>query len=579
MGSFDEDFAGYVRPSASKSTEPEVSGFDQDFADYVRGAKKKEQDAAPTIGDQVERQLGLTARDLAEGHPYVSIPLAIGDVANKGINYVTSGINNVAGTNIPPLTMPSQEYSNALTDIGLPQPSGSLERVVNNTAKGVVGAAGGISAGNALASSANPVISGAGETLASNPLAQTIGTASGAAASSIAQENGASPLTQFAAGIGGSLVPGAVVGGVNAVSNLLPKSQPRPEIAQLAYNAAKNYKIDIPAAQISNNPFVKWLDAALPSVPFSGHGGEMENAKSQFTRAVSNTFGADSPSLTKDVMNEARDNISTKFNDIAKATPAINISDNILNKLTQTQVDAAEVLGKDGVKISKQIDKILDLSKDGALSGESWQALMRTNTPLDRLAKSSDPNISYYARNIKDALYDGLNESASPELIDKLSNAKMQWKNYKTVQDLADKSGVTGEISPALLLSKTNQAAKKFGSNGLNDLQELGDIGQQFFKGMPSSGTAERNNIYKILGGLGTIGTTIISGHPEAAAMEALTGAATLGGGKLASMYLNNPVYRNKLMQSAAQQQIMPPSSYVIPAATTALNNKLRGGN
>lgn len=409
--------------------------------------------------------------------------------------------------------------------------------------------------GNALTAAGSRAAIGYGQGAASNALMgedPNSGGVTGAALNTVLP--GASKL----AGYIGNKITG---GGVD------------PAIAALASKAA-DYGITIPTAQISSSPFIKNLDAVLPSIPFSGHGSELAKAGGQFTQAVSRTFGADSPSLTPDVMQAAEKNLSDKYNTIAQNIPSIQISDNVLNKLSSLSGDANEVLGADGSKISGQIDKIVNLAdENGNLSGAQWQALMRSGTPLDRLSKSSDPNVSYYARGIKDALYDGLNESAPESLVNDLNQTNAQWKNYKTVQDLATKSGITGEINPAQLFNATQKTTKKFGSQGLDDLQNLSDIGKQFFQKVPDSGTAGRQAAYNLLGagaGAGGVGgavTALGAGNPLLAAQIAGTTAGTSVAARVASSVLNSNMYRNALLKpvsSAVDSGIGIPAGKII---------------
>lgn len=567
MATYDlDELDGYLSERQSRKNKNELDDLDRylEARSTTPRAVKSDVNVAPrSLGAEAGRQVGLTARYLAEGSPYTTIPLAIGDAANSAINLGTRGINRLFGSNIPEFSMPSQEFSNILTSAGLPKPEGRLERVVGDISRGVSGAGGSVGAGQLLQGATSPVAAGVGNTLAASPIAQTLASGSGAAAGGITREAGGDDLAQLGASLAGSFAPGAVAAGANKSMNLISGGGVRPEVANMAKIASDKFGIDIPAAQISQNPFVRWLDSVLPSIPFSGHGGELENARSQFTRAVSRTFGEDSASLTRDVMADAGDKIGAKFQSIAKNTPSILLDDMMLDKLGNIEADARDVLGADASKITNQINKILQLStKDGAISGDSWNALMRTGTPLDRLAKSTDPNVSYYARNIKDALYDGLENSASPDMVESLRAAKGQWKNYKTVQDLAAKSGITGEINPVLLLHKTNQTAKRFGSGNLSDLENLSDIGQTFFKSMPSSGTSERQLMYRLIGGAGagagSLGTAILTGNAPAA-LGVLGGAAgSVVASKLASKALKSDYYKNMLLQQQPTDYLSP---------------------
>lgn len=209
-------------------------------------------------------QLGLTARDIAEGNPYTKIGLGVGDIANKGINYVTSGINKSYGTNIPQFGMPSEVYSNALTDVGLPQPRNTLEKIINNAAKSVVSTGGGIAAGNMLANSSSPIVAGVGDTIASSPLAQGISAVTGSGAADLAKESGASPLMQTAAGVLGSLSPSSITASAKYGVNKLLSN---PENMERNLASFKGAGTTPTIGQASQTPFAQGVESFLSKFP------------------------------------------------------------------------------------------------------------------------------------------------------------------------------------------------------------------------------------------------------------------------------------------------------------------------
>lgn len=523
--------------------QPKVRKPSEDLDAYANSEQITPSDISPSILSEVGRQLGLTARDVAEGNPYTAIPLAVGDVANKGINYATGGINKLTGSNIPQLGMPSQEFSNALTDVGLPQPQGGLERVINNTAKGVVGAGSSVAAGNMLASSANPVASSIGQTLSGNPLSQLGAGATGAGASSVAQEEGASPVAQSLYGLGGALaIPAGVAGLRAAISKNI-----NPLTLASAKQAENLYGIKIPNSQLTESQPIKWLKSVLPAIPGSGFGGEMDNARSQFTRAVSQTFGEDTPNLTRGVIDSAKKRIGNIYEKVAQNTPTVKVDLNNLDDLASEARKSVE----NPSRLLSHIDYIKSLAdEDGNISGSDWQKIMRSKSTLNRLSKDNNINMRESAKEVSASLRNDLSQASTSETQNLLSTANEQWKNLKTVEDLATKAGVTGEINPLLVMAKAGGTKKTHGEFGINQLQDLGDIGQKFFKDMPSSGTSERQAYLKYLGaaGLGGAATSLMGGNVGAALGTLGTMAATSGAANLAGRAINSQAYRNMLM-------------------------------
>jgi hypothetical protein len=128
---------------------------------------------------KIGRQVGLTARAVLEGNP-VS---AFGGVVGRAVGLDTPGA-----------------LSRTLTRAGLPEPENATERVVQAGAQGMAGGAG--FAG--LAGKAGLT------TLAQSPGLQTVSGGIGAATAQATGEAGFPPWLQLGAGVGASMIPGAV---------------------------------------------------------------------------------------------------------------------------------------------------------------------------------------------------------------------------------------------------------------------------------------------------------------------------------------------------------------------------------
>src|SRR5687767_202904 len=72
------------------------------------------------IAGEAGRQVGLTVRAGVNG--LMAIPNMVGDALNTAVNYGASGINKLAGTNIPQLGMMSDTVQRLVNTSGLPQP-------------------------------------------------------------------------------------------------------------------------------------------------------------------------------------------------------------------------------------------------------------------------------------------------------------------------------------------------------------------------------------------------------------------------------------------------------------------------
>jgi hypothetical protein len=118
---------------------------------------------------------------------------------------IVGSINSLFGTKY---TMPTDALEDLLTRVGVAEPRTAAERIVQTTAAGASGGAGGVALGKAVeAAAAGPVAREVGRLMATTPALQTVtgGTAGGAG--QLAKEAGAGTGGQIAATVAGGLLP------------------------------------------------------------------------------------------------------------------------------------------------------------------------------------------------------------------------------------------------------------------------------------------------------------------------------------------------------------------------------------
>lgn len=384
------------------------------------------------------------------------------------------------------------------------------------------------------------------------------------------------------AGVGailGGTLPVAFAAGKGAV-NFLSGKGVSPEVAELAQTAQEKYGIPISGAQLSDSQFVKFLDSMTGKLPFSGETGRLAKQSQAVTDAISNEilpmekspgligkFATpndlkvlqESTGLTPKYMQAAKSTLGSMFDRVADNTtidtPSLN---KLADKLAEVSKSASFELSDQEIKpISNQIDNILDKVQDNnTIPGSVYQSLTRKGTPLDRAMTSSNPNIRYYGQQIRGALDDALENSASGENLNLLRQARYGYKNLMTVKDIAAKAGVEGDINPNLLLNAVKKSYKDLPFSGGGNMGELARI-TQLMKEAPSSRTAERTTAMDLVKSVGRTleGTGLGAGAGYAlgaSPMAALTGVgATLGGGKVTNLLLNSDWYRDRLLNAA----------------------------
>lgn len=281
---------------------------------------------------------------------------------------------------------------------------------------------------------------------------------------------------------------------------------------------AAEHDIPIGASQVSTSPFVRKVSQIAGQFPGSGQNAFQGEQVNRFTRAVSRTFGEDAENLTPQIMQSARRRLGNEFDHVANNT-TITVDHPFVNDLTRIAQEAETVPGMPSLR--GQFQNILStVDENGHIGGESYQALTRKGTPLDRAMQSPDPNVKYYASQIREALDDAMHRSATPEMAQRLSEARRQYKNLMTVAPLVVK-GAPGEVSPLALQSRVNSSFKNRAFSGGGELGDLADLGQAFFRRPADSGTP-----------LGSLVVDQMMRHGNALAAGGL--AALTGGGYLA---------------------------------------------
>lgn len=364
-------------------------------------------------------------------------------------------------------------------------------------------------------------------------------------------------------GVAGPVVP-AVLGAAGNVVNKVTQSPVATEVADLARVAMDKWKIPLRSSQIAGTAdrAAAITDSNLIGATGSGYGRSATEQGRRFTQAVSNTIGEDTDKITPEVMAAAKRRIGGTMNDIAAKT-TIKVDDQMLNELAAVGSQAREIGLESGqIKgLDAQIEKILDYaaSHDGNITGEAYQTIVGHKSSLQRMQSNGQGAVRDLANDIREAIDGGLERSAPRDVRDALTRARYEYKNLKTIEDLAEKAGPDGQISPAQLLGRVRAKFDNFAYGGGGDLGELARIGQTFLKEPPQSGTAPRlMEMIKrnALGGglLAGAGGAQLLNQPEIAGKMLLAGGVAqglrLGNNAFQGALNNNAPLTNRLLSS-----------------------------
>ena len=173
------------------------------------------------VGEALARETGLTARAAIN-------PITVGAATGAGIGATLGGVGALPGAAVGATAglltdIGSRVYSSLTgrgkplgelldeikTDIGLPRPATAGERMRSNIVEATTGMGGGMAAGKLATQAVSPVLRGVGQVLTERPAMQTASGITSAIGSSLAEQAGAGPVGQAAAGLAGAIIPTA----------------------------------------------------------------------------------------------------------------------------------------------------------------------------------------------------------------------------------------------------------------------------------------------------------------------------------------------------------------------------------
>ncbi len=389
----------------------------------------------------------------------------------------------------------------------------------------------------------NPVSAFVGETLPALPVANPIGMA---ALGALEYGTPTERATRAGLGYAGGKVGQALGAGVSRLFG--PESASiAPKLSDEFFaNSGNKWGIPLSVGQRTQSKPAQIIESVVRNMP--GGSGVMADATDRtfgaFNKAIGQTFGSDTASLTPEVLGSAKKRIGAAFNDLAERN-RLQIDEPLYNESLRIAERANTELTPEHAKIAKNwLDKVWrDGGKDMTLPGTLYKAY---DSQLGKLSKSSGGTLGNVLGDLRGVLRDAMDRSISPADQKAWQTARREYLNLQTVADAT--KNMTGEVgdslSPARLLQAVNASQKnaRFGSG--NDLAELA----QWAKGtlpdkIPNSGTAQRLLYQSLLahpmttlgavGGLGYGAQQAGIGGPEAALAIPLAYATARGmGGK-----------------------------------------------
>lgn len=339
-----------------------------------------------------------------------------------------------------------------------------------------------------------------------------------------------------------AVVPAAVgKGAALALAPNIPK-----ETAVLAKRAV-DLGIDLRLDQISPTRARKSIQKISQDLPFSGVDASEAANKAEWNRGVAKTIGQESDSLGPETIQKFHADAASKFNsavgngdfkvigsDLQKIR---SIEDNLPKNVTEdiakivrshtsqfrndlTPVTSVKTASSGIDDFGAAVTKSIKTAKSPIISAQKLASL---RSDLIQSLPKIDPKARPHVSEIIDIIDDIAERNISPDNISKLKQARREWRNFKTIEPLLEKS-TDGMINPTDLMQRV--AASKYIKAsklavGEDDLVDLARIGKQFLVKAGGSDTVAKS----VLVGGSAAGTAALLGHP----LALLTEAAVLG--------------------------------------------------
>lgn len=311
--------------------------------------------------------------------------------------------------------------------------------------------------------------------------------------------------------IGGAVVGGALPAVGTAIrETVLPKVG---EATKMLAERAKQFNIPLSIDQVAPSKFRKTVQKVSQQIPFSGVDAFEEQQKKAFSKAIARTIGQETEDLSPAVIKSFKRDANNKFGN-ALIGSKINVSQSDVAKLKNIATEAETTLGSDLIGIVNK--NVANTIKDIDTPDLKGVKLANIRSALLGKAQKAQGEAKIYIGDMVDVIDDIAERSVKPEKAAILSQARREYRNYKTIEPLLEKA-TDGTINPTQLLNRV--AASKYikaseAEIGQDELVDLARIGKDLLVKAGGSDTFEKTAL-----GAGVVGT----------AFDPMTGALLAG--------------------------------------------------
>ncbi len=369
-----------------------------------------------------------------------------------------------------------------------------------------------------------------------------------------------SRMSNVAAGSLGGMAGQALARGVSRLA-APSKSMPTPQ-AQKAIDRLQAAGVPVDLAEATGSENLRAVRRFLTDNPISASTMKkgQEATQTAFNRAALKLIGEQGDAAVPEVLARADDRIGAVMDNIAKNT-RVKVDGKLFDAMARLENEVGMQLSPDEARpLLNQINNILSkVGDDGAIIGSAYQNARRLAGNL-----SAKPGVSPLARELREALDDALQGSASKAEVDAIKLARKQYRNLMRIQESIGTTEL-GDISIPRLAQATSTKRERGAAlmnRGDAELARLARSANTLRDSFPQSGTAPRAALQAygqaLAPGLAGAGYGAMQGEtPSDAALMALTGGI-LGLGMPAGMAraYQSPTLRNYILRGAGSNSL-----------------------
>lgn len=480
---FVQDNLSQFETQEPKQAEPQTHSVDiPEWSGEPLTTEQKQQNALARVNAQMDK----LQRDIY-GMPLIGgIVKGVQDIGLGGSQLLARGVDAITGGN----TDLSTSFDKAIN---------RSEQNYQDVNQGKIGQdvariAGGFVGGGNVAS--------AGKQLAKKGLQEVakriaIGAGIGAGTAPVIMNNPGNQnefVNEKAWQVGTGLATGGVLeGGAYALSSDVADA-----VKPLA-KRAREFGINLRLDQVDPSRVKKTAQKISQNVPFSGVDAQETLQRTQWNKAVAGTLGKGIEDLTPQSIQKFTNQNSAKYDRVLKNTK-INIFPDDAEILQEQLFHIKENVSPiQYQKIENIFKKIIDDFQKGTQSVDfkmvSASKINGLKSNLMRLALGAKGDAKNVINETTDFVHDILMKSLPANKQKLLAQANREYRNYKTLQPLLEKSP-SGEINPTMLLNRvgSNKYINASSSEvGKDDLVDLARIGKTFLPKAGGSDTFEKS--------------------------------------------------------------------------------------